>query len=68
MKYLLIAMVFCLNGAFSLAGNSTSNEENCAHSTQGSNEGAEWNRLLAQLNQTDTDNKKPRPKSTKGQR
>ena len=73
MKYLLIIGFFFLNPVFAVTSNPSSFEENCAHSTQDIHTVSEssYNKLLAQLTEEDTDDKKTRnqPKSsTKGQR
>ena len=70
MKYLVIIGIFFLHS--SLAGaNDSKHSENCSYATQGSNEGSEWNRLLAQLTRKNTKDKEKRTRrgrSKPGQR
>ena len=71
MKYLLIITIFLLNTAFA-ESNSSLNAENCAHATQDIHtvSNTAYDRLLAQLNQNDTEeeDRTTRTRPTKGQR
>ncbi|MCZ0932619.1 MAG: hypothetical protein OXJ52_05660 [Oligoflexia bacterium] len=71
MKYLLIIGAFFLSGAFAETRASSSNAENCAYATQDTHTVSEssYNKLLAQLNQDDTDTETRAPrKGAKGQK
>ena len=66
MKYFLLIILFLCNGVFANY-ESSSNAENCAYSTQDTHVVSEnyYNRLLAQLNEDETDETKTRNQRNK---